>query len=70
MDMMKDMYDDGDDNMKKIIGEAMYKARKGEKYDPKDKDMPAMDEKEEKEVFDMPGMDEKPSGLDSMDGDF
>jgi calcyclin binding protein len=36
MDMMKDMYDDGDDNMKKIIGEAMYKSRRGEKMDPKE----------------------------------
>jgi len=27
MNMMKDMYDDGDDNMKKIIGEAMMKSR-------------------------------------------
>ncbi|CAE7708429.1 Cacybp [Symbiodinium pilosum] len=27
MSMMKDLYDEGDDNMKKIIGEAMYKAR-------------------------------------------
>merc|ERR1712137_1478392 len=27
MDMMKDMYDDGDDNMKKAIGEAMLKSR-------------------------------------------
>jgi len=35
MDMMKDMYDDGDENMKKIIGEAMYKAQRGEKYEPK-----------------------------------
>ncbi|CAE7319148.1 ZDHHC14, partial [Symbiodinium necroappetens] len=26
MSMMKDLYDEGDDNMKKIIGEAMYKA--------------------------------------------
>ena len=25
MDMMKDMYEEGDDNMKKVIGEAMYK---------------------------------------------
>lgn len=33
MDMMKDLYDDGDDSMKKIIGEAMYKARRGEKQD-------------------------------------
>ena len=31
MNMMKDMYDDGDDNMKKIIGEAMEKSRRGEK---------------------------------------
>ncbi|CAE8604662.1 unnamed protein product, partial [Polarella glacialis] len=36
MDMMKDMYDDGDDSMKKIIGEAMSKARTGEKPDPKE----------------------------------
>jgi len=36
MNMMQDLYEDGDDNMKKIIGEAMYKAKKGEKYDPKD----------------------------------
>lgn len=33
MNMMQDMYDDGDDSMKKIIGEAMYKSRKGEKMD-------------------------------------
>lgn len=31
MDLMKDMYQDGDDNMKKIIGEAMMKAQTGEK---------------------------------------
>merc|ERR1712176_1148061 len=36
MGMMKDLYDGGDDNMKKIIGEAMYKSQRGEKYDPKD----------------------------------
>lgn len=36
MSMMKDLYDDGDDSMKKIIGEAMYKARSGEKQDTKD----------------------------------
>lgn len=30
MDMMKDMYDSGDENMKKIIGEAMLKSRNGE----------------------------------------
>lgn len=35
MGMMKDLYDDGDDNMKKIIGEAMTKAHRGEKFDPK-----------------------------------
>lgn len=29
MDMMKQMYDDGDDNMKKMIGEAMLKSQKG-----------------------------------------
>lgn len=44
MGMMKDLYDDGDDNMKKIIGEAMYKARTGQKDDPKD--MPKMDDME------------------------
>ena len=27
MDLMKDMYDSGDDNMKKMIGETMYKQR-------------------------------------------
>jgi len=42
MGMMKDLYEDGDDNMKKIIGEAMYKAQKGEKYEPKDADLPKM----------------------------
>jgi calcyclin binding protein len=39
MGMMKDLYDDGDDNMKKVIGEAMYKANRGEKYDPKPEDL-------------------------------
>eukprot|EP00578_Thalassiosira_sp_NH16_P020676 CAMPEP_0181100616 /NCGR_PEP_ID=MMETSP1071-20121207/13290_1 /TAXON_ID=35127 /ORGANISM="Thalassiosira sp., Strain NH16" /LENGTH=296 /DNA_ID=CAMNT_0023183361 /DNA_START=105 /DNA_END=992 /DNA_ORIENTATION=+ len=36
MDMMKDMYEDGDDNMKKMIGETMYKQRMGQlnKDDP------------------------------------
>ena len=42
MDMMKDMYDDGDDNMKKIIGEAMMKSRSGEKSEPPS--MPSMDD--------------------------
>jgi len=31
MDMMKNMYEDGDENMKKIIGEAMLKSQRGEK---------------------------------------
>lgn len=30
MDLMKDMYDSGDDNMKKMIGETMLKQRNGE----------------------------------------
>ena len=29
MDMMKDMYDSGDDQMKKVIGEAMLKSKQG-----------------------------------------
>ena len=33
MEMMKDMYDEGDENMKKIIGEAMLKSQRGEKPD-------------------------------------
>jgi calcyclin binding protein len=39
MGMMRDLYEDGDDNMKKIIGEAMCKAQRGEKYDPKTEDL-------------------------------
>merc|ERR1712196_665790 len=31
MDMMKDMYEDGDANTKKMIAEAMIKSRSGEK---------------------------------------
>ena len=34
MDMMKDMYDQGDENTKKLIGEAMMKSRSGEKMEP------------------------------------
>jgi calcyclin binding protein len=34
MDLMKDMYDSGDDNMKKMIGETMMKQRNGELTDP------------------------------------
>lgn len=30
MEMMKDMYESGDDNMRKVIGETMMKQRKGE----------------------------------------
>jgi calcyclin binding protein len=41
MDMMKDMYDDGDENMKKVIGEAMLKSRNGDKSAP---DMPSLDD--------------------------
>ena len=33
MDMMKGLYDEGDDNMKKVIGEAMMKSRSGQKPD-------------------------------------
>ena len=33
MSMMKDLYNSGDDNMKKIIGESMLKSHKGEKPD-------------------------------------
>jgi len=35
MDMMKDMYNSGDDNMRKIIGESMLKQRTGELNDDK-----------------------------------
>jgi calcyclin binding protein len=34
MNMMKDLYEDGDENMKKIIGEAMEKSQRGEKMAP------------------------------------
>ena len=40
MDMMKDLYDNGDDNMRKIIGESMMKSRNGEKQDPNDIELP------------------------------
>jgi len=36
MDMMKDLYDNGDDNMRKIIGESMMKSARGEKTGPDD----------------------------------
>ena len=38
MDMMKDLYQDGDENMRKVIGEAMLKSSRGEKMEP-----PSMD---------------------------
>lgn len=34
MDMMKDMYEDGDENMRKVIGESMLKSQRGEKSAP------------------------------------
>jgi len=43
MNMMQDLYDDGDESMRKTIGEAMYKAKKGEKYDPQDMPKSEMD---------------------------
>ncbi|CAM9672011.1 unnamed protein product, partial [Ascophyllum nodosum] len=43
MDMMKDMYDDGDDNMKKIIGEAMMKSRQNEGGKPDPYNPPSYD---------------------------
>jgi hypothetical protein len=33
MDMMKDMYDNGDESTRKMIGETMYKQRMGQKTD-------------------------------------
>ena len=42
MDMMKDMYDNGDDQMKKTIGEAMMKAQSGQKDDMGMPSMPEM----------------------------
>ena len=39
MDMMKEMYDDGDEQTKKVIGEAMLKSRSGDKSMP---DMPEL----------------------------
>jgi hypothetical protein len=35
MDMMKEMYDNGDESTRKMIGETMYKQRMGEKMDSK-----------------------------------
>ena len=42
MDLMKDMYDEGDDNMKKMIGETMYKQRMGQLNNNKDDMMGGM----------------------------
>lgn len=33
MDMMKDLYEDGDESMRKVIGEAMLKSHRGEKME-------------------------------------
>ena len=38
-DLIKDMYDSGDDNMKKIIGEAMLKSRQNAGRSPSEMDM-------------------------------
>lgn len=40
MDMMQNLYDEGDDQTRKVIGEAMMKSRTGQKMD----DMPPMDD--------------------------
>ena len=42
MDMMKDMYDQGDDTLKKTIGEAMIKSRQKEAMGDMSPDMPDM----------------------------
>ena len=42
MDMMKQMYDDGDDSMKKTIGEAMAKSRQGTAQGLGDSSMPGL----------------------------
>lgn len=39
MDMMKNMYEDGDENMKKVIGEAMLKSQRGERPEAPSMDM-------------------------------
>ena len=39
MDMMKNMYEEGDENMKKVIGEAMLKSQRGERPEPPSMDM-------------------------------
>ena len=38
-EMMKEMYDSGDDNMRKMIGETMLKQREGRLDDLKSRDM-------------------------------
>jgi len=48
MDLMKNMYNDGDDDMKKTIAQAFTDANKGKKAGMPGMDMPGMD---------MPGMD-------------
>lgn len=43
MEMMKNMYDEGDDNMKKMISETMMKQRRGELGNDMSGGMPGMD---------------------------
>jgi len=57
MDLMKDMYDEGDDQMKKMIGETMYKQRTGQ-LDNKD---PMSD------MGGMGGMGDMMGGMGGMD---
>ena len=52
MDMMKDMYDSVDDNMRKTLGEAMMKSRRKEAMGDKSMDME-----------DMPGLGGMPSSI-------
>jgi calcyclin binding protein len=42
MQMMKDMYNDGDDNMRKVIGETMMKQQRGELDKPNNMDLDSM----------------------------
>jgi len=43
MDLMKNMYNDGDDDMKKTIAQAFTDANKGKKAGMPGMDMPGMD---------------------------
>ncbi|KAJ1455342.1 hypothetical protein M885DRAFT_520234 [Pelagophyceae sp. CCMP2097] len=79
MDMMKDLYDGGDDKMRKIIGESMMKSRSGEKQESPsmdndfDRDYDAdkpYDLDDEEEPPAMEGMPDfsKFKGLDNLPG--